>query len=316
MFAGGVPAWHKLGVVVPEEVVTAAEALTLAGLDWDVELKPVYITNPWTTAPVATVVVPDKYAVVRTTDNAPLGVVGKRYTPIQNREAFAFVDALVDSGEAKYDTAGSLAGGKRTFLIAKTNKEILVGGEPSETIWPYLFFRNTHDGTSAVEVLWTKIRVVCANTENFALRQAQSSYRIRHTASWQSKLMEARKVLDISFAHDEEFERLANELITTPHSTGHQLDRFLKQLIPDPKHGAHKTERGLDRRINDRQEIKTLLLTEPNLQNIASTSWGVLNAVTQWADWSRPVKGNGENRLNRILEDTSVKTRALELLTL
>ena len=128
-------------------------------------------------------------------------------------------------------------------------------------------------------------------------------------------MREAREVLDISFAHDEEFERLANELITTPFSHGLELDRFLGRLIPRPPHGTKLTDRIIANRTEQRQEIKTLLLNEPNLANISKTRWGALNAVTQWADWSRPVKANGENRLNRILEDTSVKTRAVELLT-
>ena len=120
-------------------------------------------------------------------------------------------------------------------MVAKTTKEILVGGEPTEAIWPYLFFRNSYDGTSAVQLLLTKIRVVCANTENWALATARNSYSIRHTANWTPKVREARKVLDISFAHDEEFERLANELITTPLSHGLELDRFLGRLIPGPR---------------------------------------------------------------------------------
>ena len=242
-YAGGIPAWHGLGNVVPQNVMTIEEALELGGINVEYELKPVYITQPWATAPVASVLVPDKFAIVRKSDNKPMGVVGKRYTIIQPREGFEFIDALIDSGEAKYDTVGSLAGGKRIFITAKTTNDILIGGEPSERIAKYLFFRNTFDGTSAVEVLFTNVRVVCANTENFALRTAHNRYSIRHTASWQSKVLEARKVLEISFAHDAEFEKLANELITQPFSHGLELDRFLGRLLPKPPGDAKITER-------------------------------------------------------------------------
>ena len=106
MFSAVETPWHKLGVVTPD-VLTAQEAITTAGLDWLVDLKPIYFTDQVQEMQN----VADKFAVVRQTDDKCYGVVGNRYTPVQNLDAFNFMDNLVDSGDAKYETAGSLNGG-------------------------------------------------------------------------------------------------------------------------------------------------------------------------------------------------------------
>ena len=176
--------WHGLGTMV-EEAPTSADALRLAGLDWTVDKKNIQVCGG---AKIA-----NYKANVRSSDGAVLGVVTDRYKIVQNVEAFAFTDSLID-GEVHYETAGSLQGGKKIWLLAKLPDTEIVGDKTE----PYLCFSNTHDGSGAIRVCMTPIRVVCNNTLNIALSGARRAWSVRHTGDIQTKLHEARMCLDMA----------------------------------------------------------------------------------------------------------------------
>ena len=103
---------------------------------------------------------------------------------IQNREAFAFTDALLGSG-VRYETVGSLQAGKKVWLLARLPREYIIAGE---RISPYLVFSNSHDGSGAVRAALTPVRVVCNNTLNLALEKASRSWAMIHTGNINSKI--------------------------------------------------------------------------------------------------------------------------------
>ena len=99
---------------------------------------------------------------MRDKDRKVLGVVSDRYKIVQNEEAFAFTDTLLGEG-VRYETAGSLQGGKKVWMLAHLPHEYIISGE---RISPYLVFFNSHDGSGAIKAAITPIRVVCQNTLN------------------------------------------------------------------------------------------------------------------------------------------------------
>lgn len=136
-YAGREKPWHGLGTQV-EEAPTSADALRLAGLDWTVQRKPIQVCGGRK--------VDNFFANVRSSDGAVLGVVSDRYQVVQNAEAFAFTDALIGGeGQVHYETAGSLMGGRKIWLLAKLPDTEIVGDKTE----PYLCFSNTHDGSGA-----------------------------------------------------------------------------------------------------------------------------------------------------------------------
>ena len=109
--------WHGLGTMV-EEAPTSAVALRLAGLDRTVDRKSIQVCGGRK--------VDNFFANVRSSDGAVLGVVSDRYKVVQNVDAFAFTDSLIE-GEVRYETAGSLMGGRKIWLLAKLPDTELVG---------------------------------------------------------------------------------------------------------------------------------------------------------------------------------------------
>ncbi len=185
-------AWHGLGRIV-EQYPTSEEAIKYAGLDYEVIKTSLYTrgTNIIETTSGIEITdnelhVPNYYANIRSDNNAILGVVGKDYHIVQNREAFAFFDAIVGGGEGiLYETAGALGDGERIFITAKLPDYIRVGNGDDVTE-KYIFLTTSHDGSGSITAAFTPIRIVCQNTLNASLRSMNNVVRIKHTAGQNS----------------------------------------------------------------------------------------------------------------------------------
>ena len=210
--------WHGLGTRVAE-APSSKDALRLAGLDWKVVQEPILT--------VRNEVVPGFKANIRDRDHSVLGVVTDRYKIIQNEEAFAFTDALLGEG-VRYETAGSLQNGRRVWILAHMPREYIIMGEH---ISPYLLFSNTHDGSGAIKVCLTPIRVVCNNTLNLALNTAKRSWSMIHTGDVNAKMREAYDTLFTAEKYmaelGKEFDRLRNIELTDS-----QVRDYIEILLP------------------------------------------------------------------------------------
>ncbi|MFE3872150.1 DUF932 domain-containing protein [Flavobacterium sp. ZS1P70] len=184
-------AWHNLGQVI-QDYPTSAEAILHAGLDYEVEKRKLFTPS----LQGSTIEVPNYFSTVRTDNDAVLGVVGKDYQIVQNRDAFSFFDAIVGGDGILYETAGALGKGERIFITAKLPNYIRVGKD--DLIEKYLFLTTSHDGSGSITAAFTPIRIVCANTLNAALRDQSNTVRIRHTSNAKQRLEQAHKVMGIS----------------------------------------------------------------------------------------------------------------------
>lgn len=268
MFSGeGILPWHGLGTVVDGKA-TAAEALQLAHLDWEVEKQPMSF-GPNNTS------YPGLHAVVRVTDQKPLGHVGDDYHLFQNHEAFDFMDNVTDagSGEAMYTSAGSLKGGKVIFLCAKIGDVFNVAGEDAHNM--YLVMRNAHNGKQALSCGTTVIRAVCDNTVTLGLRTAKSKFTIRHKSTLEGKVQEAREALKLSFKYADAFEKEVEKLMQVQ-ITKDQFHKIAEQIIPESKFQHEKDVQAL----MDTFEFESTI----NDTNAKGTGWGAYNAVTFFGD--------------------------------
>ena len=306
--------------------LTAEETIREAGLDWEVEK--IELSGLIPASPAAhysyPVKFPDHRGIVRTTDRAPLGIVGKGYTPVQPREAFSFMDSVVDSGDANYHGAGHQRGGRTIWALMQIPGDIVVGGEETERVGRFMVLRNSYDATTGLGLYVTPMRFACDNALNAAIRGAVQSFSMRHTSGIQGRLQQARKAMQISFGYFAEFEEVANELLTRKMSP-RGLDQFLAQLVPYPPELVLAVAKDGDggraaRNIEEkREQIRRIAISEPNLDNVRHTAWAAYNAVAQWQDHERPIRSSDEAKIadrqfSRAVIETGIKSRALRLL--
>jgi phage/plasmid-like protein (TIGR03299 family) len=164
-------AWHRLGVTL-DSTMTAEEALAAAHLvGWDVR-KVALKTEPIIGPNGVTVLdIPDRFATVYTNpltgEVRYLGTVGSHYDPTQNEESTDLLQAVTDLSGAIFETAGSLRGGKETFVTIRLPETMLVGGK--DPVGLYLAALNSHDGSSAQRCIVTPVRILCARDPDLDL---------------------------------------------------------------------------------------------------------------------------------------------------
>lgn len=279
--------WRKIGTA-PDRPATAAETIQAAGLDWGVALVPVYAEGQ---------PIPRSRAVVRTDRKSPIAVVGNRYVPVQNTEAFAFFDDLVGAGKAVYETAGALDRGRRVWLQARLPEDVWVTEE--DNVGKYLLLSNSHDGGSSLRALFTPIRVVCKNTLLAALGEAGSSgISIRHVGDVLGRAKEAERLLGISLKYFDDFAD-ASRTLARKTLTREALELYFADLVPAPLDGDPT------RAIATRETLKRLFEVGKgnSMPGVRGTLWAALNAVVEFVDHERPIRRR---------EDDTVQSKRFE----
>ena len=288
MYTGEVP-WHGLGTRL-EEPATAREAIEAAGLNFLAELKGIQTADG--------LPVPQRKAVVRSDTNDILGVVGNSYVPVQNHQAFGFLDAVAADGRIRYHTAGALGRGERVWMLAKLPDDIRVKNSDDITE-QYLLLSNSHDGSSSLRVFFTPIRVVCANTLAIAAGKGRGQgISIVHKGNLAAKVRQAQEVLGLAKRfYDDVHAQI--DLLARHYPNARQLEAFFKQLYPDPPEGESSRVR------NVRLEMMRLFEEGRghDIPQVRHTTWAALNAVTEYVDHFRSTRGTSHrDRVSNRLE--------------
>lgn len=300
MFYTRTKPWHGLGVQV-QEAPESKEALRLAGLDWKVYQREVYTDSG--------IRIDGYRANVRNTDNKVLGVVTERYKIVQNEEAFAFTDALLGKG-VRYETAGSLQEGRKVWLLARLPKEYIISGEQ---ISPYLVFSNSHDGSAAVRVAVTPIRVVCNNTLNLALSTAKRSWAMVHTGNIKGKIHEAQETLFMAETYmnklGKEFETLKRQKLSD-----RQIKEYIELLLPLEKTTSLVTAKNVKKL---RDDLRARYYDAPDLQDVGgNNAYRFINAVSDFATHNEPLRRTTnykENLFMRTMDGNPMIDRAYQI---
>lgn len=296
-FARNIPAWHGLGIVV-KDAPTSEEAIKIAGLDWDVVSSPIMTMGNE---------IPGMYANVRSSDNSVLGVVTGKYQIVQNDEAFSFVDALVGTGNVKYDAAGSLRDGKTVWLLVRMEDQKILGDDFEN----YLCFTNSHDGKGAVRAMMTPTRVVCMNTLNMAIQNASRSWSMKHMGNMEEKFLAAKTSLGLASKYMQEMKNTAENLAKKKLSQN-QIDNIIANLFPIEQ---DFTDRQKNTAELNRSNFKGCLSVD-DLANFKNTAWGIVNAAADYIDHTMPnrlTQKYRENNWGKIVSGHAVLDKALEL---
>ncbi len=246
MFSVKQTPWHGIGTVL-DDAPTTEEGIKLAGLDWDVLPRSIFYKEERKVSNdeggvdlVKEEVGLDDFGQVfiRSDNRLVLGMVGPRTTPLQNSEAFKFFDPFLEQKLASLETAGSLDEGRKVWVMAKLNSpnsEITKDDEVAK----FVLLSNSHDGTTAVRVGFTPIRVVCANTLAAAHSSKQSELiRVRHNPK---VLQNVEKIRDIVNLANEGFEATAEKyrFLASRGINQKDLEKYVRKVfkVDEPEEG-------------------------------------------------------------------------------
>lgn len=279
--------WHGLGTIV-EDAPTSHDAIELAGLNWKVTGNPVFDANGNE--------IKGYKANTRDSDNSVLGIVSNKYQIVQNSEAFEFTDHLIEDEEIRYETAGSLRNGKQIWLLAKMPETKILGDE----VDPYICFTNTFDGSGAIKVCLTPIRVVCNNTLNAALSTAKRAWSTKHMGDMAGKLHEARETLMFANNYMKELD-IAADIYANTKISDEEIQKVLSEIFPVDINNDSQ------RKINNVQQLTDTFYTcyyMPDIAQYKNTQWGVINAMADMVGHMAPARNTPsyqENNWGRIM---------------
>ena len=281
MYVGETP-WHGLGTKV-NEAPDSATAIKMAGLDWTVSQENVRVGRE---------VVEGYKANVRSSDKKVLGITTDKYNVVQNADAFAFTDAMIGAG-CKYETAGSLKGGKLVWLLALTDQRKILGDEVNQ----YLTFVNGFDGKTPVKVFDTSTRVVCANTLQLAIDKAKRVWTFEHTNGVHDRLREFQITMTNARKYADSLEEFANELYEQKISKA-DLDRVLNYVFGDENEFKNQKLKS-DRIVRLKNRLLTVYNDTEDLQNHRGTAWGLYNAFADVAGHGTPTNNKDPEQVRQ-----------------
>lgn len=275
----GLP-WHALGTPLQNcfSVGDAIEQIPEMGMEVEkrqlsIEINGDYhLVNAW--------------GIFRTDNNMMLGSVGNQYTVIQIKDAFSFVDTLLENIDgAHYDTAGLLYNGEQFFLSATIPYSIAPDRAPDDKTNCYLMFTSSHDGSLSATTKLTTVRVVCNNTLNQALNTSGfGTLKVRHSQGGTDKLNRAKNIMTGVTQSVEtlkaKFDILANR----------KMSKDLSKSIMNKMFGKDWPESTQKR--NQVEKIATLFSYNDGnaYPEIAGSAYALLQSVTNYVDHERGVR--------------------------
>lgn len=279
MYVGKTP-WHGLGKAIPEnKKLSIKEAISAAGLDWEVEMRHLFTED--NTGNLHGIL--NQYVICRTKDKTVLGIVGKDYRPLQNLEAFKWFQPFLEAGEATIETAGSLKGGSRIWVLARIRRDPMEVGK-EDVMNHYVLLSNSHDGSLAVRVGFTPIRVVCSNTLCLAHEsQASKLLRVKHTTRVRENLESIRETINLAqqefAATVQQYRRLQGKQIDS-----RDLVKYVRVVF-----GLKDKEKTPAQRKQEKIVPSVMLLFEDGRgsQRAGTNYWGAYNAVNEYLNYFR-----------------------------
>jgi len=271
------------------------ETLEATGLNWEVSKEELYTQKG--------LKITDKYAVVRSDNDKPLGVVGSKYEFLQNKDA---AHMLVESAngsfnpEAKFhhpwDNAsslgsfgniggGSIKEGRGIFLQLELPTEYIGKSDINR----YITVTNKHDGSGSVGFGSTNQVVFCQNT--FAAANKFLS-KFRHSASLQQRLDEAmllyKAALDFESNQLEVFNEAANRQFNKSHIEDIVKSVFNISPSVSKREISTRTQNNMSQFANDINQ---------SINEQGETLWALFNAVTRYTNHSTKRKDKTESLL-------------------
>lgn len=298
-------AWHNLGTIIDHDM-NSKEAIEASGLGWSVIQKPMAYRVETPEGPSYHDLVEDVsgddtrgkglYGNLRADNGLFLGTVSNQYQIVQNREAFQFMDELVENHEMKYESCFSLSDGKTVVLLGQLPKvDYVVQNDP---LLRFILMKLSHDGSSGIHFGPTSVRAVCENTMRLAIYRDGKNMKelsIRHTGNIHDKLQEARQILSLVNEQFEAHTHIAQELAQKK-LTIQEWERFLDIVCPRVDEADSSVSTRTKNKVEElRGQMSDAYLLGENqsLPGIEKSAWSAYNAITEVIE-HHPRRGSNE----------------------
>lgn len=294
-YQGATP-WHQLGTHIEDPDIghSVPKFLEAANLDWTVSLKSMYFRIG-----KSSVRVPERKAVVRSSDNQLLATVGGDYVPLQNSDAFAVLQPACEQLGVTIETAGAIGAGDRVWMLARLPESI--EPIPGDTLKNYLLVLTSHNGWMAYSARLTQVRVVCENTLQLA-KEDEAFVKLRHVKSDADRLEQVSAVvtnmLDVAKRTGKSFADLAQTAFTMEDTT-----RYIEEVL-----NLDYDSPVAARRRDNIVELATR--TGKGIELAPGTAWAAYNAITEYVDHVRPAEVKAARTLTQANESALFGTNA------
>lgn len=267
------------------DVTSVDEALAKADLAWGLKIVDAQALTVLSDDGVISTSIPGQRLVMRDDNHVTLGVVGGRYTAVDNRSVFSLAKHIIDQG-GKFASGGSLDHGRSTFMRFDLpgTSVALAGGK--DLVKFGVVIKARHDGTGNVSAALEGTRLVCTNGMTAKIKGIPHVFSVRHTASADTRLAEAQVILQGASRYAKEFSAVAQHLLDTKF-TDAQFKRYIDRLFPEPVVEEKRAHTLWETRRNEL--VGLFRFAETN--NVGrSTAWAAYNSVTEYLDWTAPVR--------------------------
>lgn len=283
-----------------EGKTSVQEAMEKAGLNYDVELKECY-----TTINDVTIQVPKTKVTIRTDNNTVLGVVGDRYNPLKNVEAFQWFDEFINNDVATIEHAGQLGKSGIVFVQAKINTdpvEIIKG----DAIESYITLMNSFNGKTNVIAAFTPFRLFCQN--QLPALKASNKLSLKHTKNLHIGLEKIREIMDV---HNREFKATTEQLrfLSNKGVNKKDLEKYVKLVFGNEENPEKEM------RKSKVETIEELFYNGRGASEKTHNLYGAYNAVNEYLNWE--AGRTTETRLTSLWTgvNASINKKALEIAT-
>lgn len=321
--------WHGLGTVL-SEYPSRDEAQSIAH-PWEPVTAPVYRAVPgftegvlaecghflpsdqceacpttWAEEPQPTVryeaiegtqevVWQDNLGVNSGNNGAHIGVTNDTLGIVTNSEMYDIAEAVAGlGGDVRYETGGSLRGGRQVWLLLRLDEPLVLKGDPNGATLQYFALQNNHDGGGSFRGQAINTRIVCANTSRMADMSAKASGTeivFRHTKNVKDRIEEAKQALAMWRTSVDEW-KVFNEHLLTMRVTDAQREEFIERFVPAPE-AAIVSKRVLTNIENARGDLRTIFASETS-EGVKNTAYGLVQGAVEYSQWFRSTRGKSD----------------------
>lgn len=310
------PSWHGKENLLAEPPADWTEARRAAGLEWEPVSIPVYVQQGGTEDAPTYTALSDFQAIARNDTGAVLGVPTASFSLISHAQMGEIIEAVLGDRLARFDTAGSVKGGRAVWALVRLDEPFTVPGDDTAT-YPYLCILNAHDGSGACKVLYTLVRVVCWNTWQAASADGDRTgyqFTFRHSGDVSSRIGAAREALAGLRTAAADYREMMGDLARVRVDDA-MVRTFLREFIPSPADQGEQISPRVAANIDEARALFTALYEQsPTVDAVRGTGYGLLMASTEYLDHLRGFRSRDSYVGRTVLRPEAAKHRAASLI--